>query len=137
MIYKLFKKWMLIPEFIRFFLIGGVNTVIGYSIFVIATFLIGKEHYQICVAIQWIISSITSYINQKIFVFGTKGNYLPEYLKCCSTWVLSYFVNAMTMEIFVKYLALNVYISQFISLFIASFVTYVLFKIYAFRVKNN
>ena len=36
---KLYNKWCTIPDFIRFVLIGGVNTVIAYSIFAIALLL--------------------------------------------------------------------------------------------------
>lgn len=136
MIYNLYEKWQKIPQFFRFLFIGGINTLIGYTIFVIAILLLGQIHYQICVALQWVLSSVTSYINQKIFVFGTKGNYLKEYIKCCSTWALSYCINAISLEIFVRYLIKNVYISQIISMVLASIVTYFLFKYFAFKNKQ-
>ena len=125
--------WCKLPDKLRFLLVGGYNAAFSYIIFAIALFILGQEHYQICVALQWIISSVFSFINQKIFVFCTKGNWLKEYLKCCTTWLVSYFLNAVILELIVKYVSKNVYVDQLVSIFIVSVVTYVLFKYFAFR----
>ncbi len=128
-----YEKWCKIPDKIRFLFIGGVNAAISYIIFAIAVYLLGQGHYQLCVILQWTISSVFSYFNQKFFVFCTKENYLHEYLKCCSTWAVSYFINVIILELLVKFAIKNVYISQFISIFLVSVVTYVLFKYFAFK----
>ena len=125
--------WFRLPDFVRFILIGGVNAVISYIIFVIAALILGQGHYQICVALQWILSSFISYLNQKFFVFCTKGNYVKEYLKCCSTWAVSYLLNVIIIEITVRFLIKNVYIAQFVSLAIVSVSTYLMFKVFAFK----
>ncbi len=133
---KLYNNWLKIDDKIRFIFIGGVNAGISYVIFVLLILILGKEHHQICVAGQWILSSFSSYLNQKFFVFNTRGNYLNEYLKCCSTWVISYILNVIVLELLVKFVLKNVYISQLLSIFIVSVVTYVLFKYFAFRAQN-
>lgn len=125
--------WFRLSKFFRFLIIGSLNAGISYIIFVLAVFLLGETHYQLCVALQWALSSVISYFNQKFFVFGTVGNYLKEYLKCCSTWVISYFLNVIILEIFVKFLHANIYLSQFLSIGIVSLVTYFLFKFFAFK----
>ena len=132
----LYKKWFKIPDKIRFLFIGGLNAVISYFIFVLAVFVIGDKYYQICAALQWGISSIFSFVNQKVFVFGTKGNWIREYLKCCATWLISYIMNALILEVLVKYCRMNVYLAQILSIFSVSVLTYVLFKYFAFRVKK-
>ncbi len=128
-----YNRWCLIPDKIRFLFIGGLNAAFSYIIFAIAVYLIGQEHYQICVALQWAISSVFSFVNQKLFVFCTKGHWLREYIKCCTTWIVSYAVNALILEIIVRYATKNVYVGQFVSILLAAVVTYVLFKYYAFR----
>ncbi len=130
------EKWFEIPDKIRFLIIGGINAGISYIIFILAVLLIGDKYYQICAALQWIISSFFSFTNQKIFVFCTKGNWVREYLKCCTTWLISYLMNALLLEALVKYCDLNVYIAQILSIFSVSVLTYVLFKYFAFRVKK-
>lgn len=136
-ILNLYHKWCTISDKIRFLLVGGFNAAFSYIIFAIAIFLIGQEHYQLCVALQWIISSVFSFVNQKIFVFCTKGHWLKEYFKCCTTWIVSYICNAIILEIIVKFITKNVYIGQIASIFIASMVTYILFKYFAFKHHHN
>ena len=129
-------KWCEIPDKIRFLFIGGINAAISYVIFALALLCLGESYYQVCVILQWTISSVFSYLNQKFFVFCTKGNYLNEYLKCCSTWAVSYLLNVIILELLVRFAIKNVYLSQFISIFLVSVVTYVLFKYFAFRIKK-
>lgn len=136
MLVKLYQKWCKLPDKLRFLLVGGVNAAISYMIFALAIWIIGPAHYQVCVILQWTISSVFSYFNQKFFVFCTQGNYLKEYLKCCSTWAVSYLLNVVILEGLVRFAVKNVYLSQFISIFLVSVVTYVLFKYFAFKVKN-
>lgn len=134
---NLMYMWLKIPRFMRFLIIGSVNAGISYIIYAICVLIFGTQHYQLCVTLQWVLSSFTSYFNQKFFVFCTKGNYVKEYLKCCSTWAVSYILNVVILEIMVRYLIKNVYIAQFICLFLVSIATYILFKFFAFRVKSN
>lgn len=129
--------WFGIDDKIRFLIIGAVNAAISYAIFAAALYLIGQNRYQICVALQWGISSIFSYLNQKFFVFCTKGNYVKEYLKCCTTWLVSYLINVLILEALMKFVLKNAYIAQFISIFLVSVITYVLFKYFAFKKPNS
>lgn len=129
----MFKKWCLIPDKIRFLLVGGYNAAFSYIIFALAIHFIGEAHYQLCVALQWLISSVFSFTNQKLFVFCTKGNWIQEYFKCCTTWVISYICNAIVLEILVRFVTKNVYVGQIFSLLCAAVVTYILFKHFAFK----
>ncbi len=125
--------WFKLPDVIRFLIIGSINALISYLIYALFVFILGNNFYQLCVFLQWSLSSVISYFNQKFFVFCTKGNYLKEYLKCCTTWAISYFLNVIILEIFVRYFIKNVYIAQFIALFVVSVSTYILFKCFAFK----
>ena len=129
------KNWFNYPDFIRFLIIGCINAGISYLIFVAAVLILGTEHYRFCTFLQWVISSVISYLNQKFLVFGTRGNYINEYLKCCSTWCIGYVFNLIILEIFVRFVFKNVFISQFISMALVSCLTYLLFKLFAFKQK--
>ena len=133
---KIYNSWLKIDDKIRFVLIGGVNAAVSYVIFVLLILILGETHHQICVAGQWVLSSFISYLNQKFFVFNTRGNYIAEYLKCCSTWAVSYVLNVIILELLIRYLLKNVFVAQFISLFVVSVVTYILFKYFAFKEKD-
>ena len=63
-------------------------------------------------------------------------NIIKQYCKCCITWTISYVINAIILEIFVKKLVLNVYIAQILATLFCAIFTYILFKTFAFRRKT-
>ena len=130
---KRIKSWYRISDKIRFALVGCVNAGIMYFIYAVFVLILGEKLYQAALIFAWILSSLTSFFMHKIFVFCSKGNIFKEYMKCCSTWVISYGINAIFLEALVKYLKLNVYISQIIAPAIAGIFTYFIFKKFAFK----
>lgn len=127
------RLWFKLPEKLRFLLVGGFNTVVSYLMFAGFLMLLGDKHYQISLLLAWAISSIISFTTQKIFVWQTTGNWIKEYIKCCLSWSVGYAINALTLEIFVKMLQLNVYVGQGIAIVLTTVVTYILFKYFAFK----
>ncbi|MCM1003728.1 MAG: GtrA family protein [Candidatus Gastranaerophilales bacterium] len=127
------KYWFSLSDKIRFLLIGAFNAGLSYIMYSTLVFLLGAEAYQIALALAWVISSVTSFTTQRLFVFNVKGNIFKQYCKCCTTWVFSYMINAGLLEMFVKKLHLNVYIAQIIATLIAAVFTYILFKKFAFK----
>ena len=125
--------WFKLSDKFRFAIIGCVNAAFCYLLY--ATFInfLGKGYYQPALALAWTISSITSFITHKYLVFRTRGKLLKEYLKCCSTWLISYFLNALILEFLVSIIKINVYMSQIIAPAIAGIFTYFMFKKIAFK----
>lgn len=126
-------NWFKIHDAIRYFIIGSMNAGISYLIFAIAILILGEPNHQICIALQWGLSSFISYFNQKFLVFNTRGNYIKEYTKCCATWFAGYLLNAFLIEIFLKYTPVNIYVSEAIAMLSAAVFTYVIFKICVFK----
>ena len=132
---NLYNKWCLLPDKLRFLLVGGFNVCFSYLLYILFIYLLGEQYYQICVALQWSVSSVFSFFNQKVFVFCTKGRWVSEYLKCCTSWLISYTVNALVLEFVVHNVTDNVYIGQIISVMLAAVVTYNLLKRFAFKIR--
>ena len=129
------KYWFKISDKIRFLLVGGFNAGVSYIIYSTICLILGAHAYQIALALAWAISSVVSFTTQKFLVFKGGGNWTKEYIKCCTTWFFSYLINAGLLEIFVKYLHINVFIAQIFATLAAAIFTYFLFKKFAFRVK--
>lgn len=127
------EHWFKLDDKIRYILVGGFNFGVSYLIYVLFCRILGVEYYQYALALSWILSSVISFMTQKYFVFKGGKNWIKEYLKCCSTWAVSYFVNAILLEIFVKQFILNVYLSQFLATTSVAIITYILFKKFAFK----
>ena len=131
--YRLWNFWLRLPEQLRFVLIGGFNTLAAYLIFMLCLLLWGEGRYQVCLAAAWVLSSFLSFSLMKIFVFCSTGGWCAEYVKCAASWVMSYAVNALVLELAVAGWQWNVCMAQAFPVVIYTCVTYLLFKYFAFR----
>lgn len=125
--------WFRLSDKIRFLLVGGFNAGVSYVIYSLLCILYSADFYQKALAITWCVCSVISFCTQKFFVFRGKGVWIKEYLKCCTTWVVSYSINAGLLEIFVKKIGLNVFVAQIFATLSAAVFTYIMFKKFAFR----
>lgn len=130
------EYWFKLPDKIRFLIIGGFNAGVSYLIYSAFCLVMGESAYQIALAMAWAISSVVSYTTQKFLVFQANGNWVKEYLKCCTTWFFSYLINAGLLEFIVKILHLNVFVAQIVATLAAAVFTYIFFKKFAFRKKE-
>ena len=130
------EYWFKLSDKIRFLFVGGFNAGVSYLIYSAFCLVLGDSAYQIALAFAWAISSIVSYTTQKFLVFEGKGNWVKEYLKCCTTWFFSYLINAGLLEFIVKILHLNVFVAQIVATIVSAIFTYVFFKKFAFRKKE-
>ena len=130
------EYWFKLSDKIRFLFVGGFNAGVSYLIYSAFCLVLGDSAYQIALALAWAISSIVSYTTQKFLVFEGKGNWIKEYLKCCTTWFFSYLINAGLLEFIVKILHLNVFVAQIVATIVSAIFTYVFFKKFAFRKKE-
>ena len=129
--------WFKLSDKIRFLVVGGFNAGVSYLIYSAFCLILGETAYQIALALAWTISSVISYTTQKFLVFKGKGNWVKEYLKCCTTWFFSYLINAGLLELIVKILHLNVFIAQIVATLAAAIFTYIFFKKFAFKTAKN
>ena len=122
----LFKIFFKLPEKLRFILIGGFNTVFGFSLFTLLYFLLGtKIHYLIILIFNHLIAVSISYLMLKFFVFCTKGNYLREFINCHITYLLIITLNMFFLYAMVDVFKQNILFSQlFITFFLVIFSYY-------------
>lgn len=133
MMKKISNFWFSLSDKIRFLFVGGFNFAFSYFLFVALLGIVGKEHYQLNLVLSWILSSFVSYSTQRFFVFCSHGNIIKEYCKCFVSWMVSYAINAILLEVNVSILHMNVYLAQFIAVGTAAVATYFMFKFFAFN----
>jgi putative flippase GtrA len=106
-------RWIPSPRFLRYLLVGGWNTVFGYSMFAGIFFLVHKVqipkpnvYWQILTAqvVSIPINITVSYLGYKLIVFKTKGNYLKEWLKSVAVYGTSFLPGLVLLPLVVKLL---------------------------------
>ena len=133
---RLYRYWMTYPQKLRFLLVGGYNTVFSYALFVALLWFMGGEHEQLALALSFTLSSINSFLTQKIYVFATAGDWKVEFMKCLGTWGMSYLINATVLWVLVDCLSVNPYIAQAYTIIFLTVFSWIMLKHFAFK-KNG
>uniref|UniRef100_B1XTF3 GtrA family protein n=1 Tax=Polynucleobacter necessarius subsp. necessarius (strain STIR1) TaxID=452638 RepID=B1XTF3_POLNS len=99
---------------LRFLIAGGVNTLIGLSVYPILYFFlepIGFGYIEVLLIAQLICITF-SFITSKYFVFKTKGNSHKEYIKFFIFYGFYGALNLLCLPFFVEVLKITPIISQ-------------------------
>lgn len=134
MLSKLLTFFFSFRQELRFFLVGGANTVIGLAFF--AGFFLLLEDLWIPSFILYFSSffSITiSFFTLKHLVFRSNGKFIKEYPRTFIVQVLSLALNGIFLDLIVVSWKIHPLIAQpFLILFIAM-MTYFAHKFYSFK----
>ena len=128
---------MLSPQKLRYLVVGGTNTVIGYVIGVgiyklffdhLNIFLIGLISNILCISI--------SFFTYKVFVFKTKGRWIIEYCKAYFVYGGVAIVGILVLWIFVDIIKMDIWITQVLVITSAVLVSYIGHSRFTFH-RNN
>ncbi len=130
---RLYRYWMAYPQKLRFLLVGGYNTVFSYALFAVLLWVMAGRHEQIALLLSFAISSVNSFLTQKIYVFATVGGWKAEFIKCLGTWGLSYLINASLLWGLVDCIGVNPYIGQACAVIFLTVFSWIMLKHFAFK----
>ena len=130
-----------IIDFIKFGLVGVVNTFTSYGI-VNTCFYVFHIHEQISNLIAFLISVIVSFTLNSIFVFKKKPKSIKDLLYTLGKTYMSYaftglFLTAILIEIECNKIGIPLYIASFMNLIITVPINFILNKFWAFRKKKE
>ncbi|MBQ9971772.1 MAG: GtrA family protein [Elusimicrobiaceae bacterium] len=121
-----------VPEqFIRFLIIGTLNTAFAYGLY--ALFIFVGCHYALAVFLSTVIGICFSFKTLGAFVFDNPDNRLI--FKFFSVYVVCYFVNVGILKLLTGSGMQNLYLAGLISSFLVALVSFFLNKFVVFRRK--
>lgn len=140
--------WFKQNEKLRFLLVGGFNTATSFLIYyVFLYFTSGRE--QLSLFLMNLININISIATMRYYVFRSTGNFLKEYTKAFSSYIVLYFVNMGLLAFFVRivhiseHLAtdnflldipnLNKAVAQICCICIITIITFFVHKYFSFR----
>jgi putative flippase GtrA len=96
-----------LPEFVRYVLVGGFNTVFGYGVFALLNWLftgLSSYSYMYAALLANLITVTVAFLGYKWIVFRTRGNYLVEWIRCVGVYSGSIFIGLAGLPILVSLL---------------------------------
>jgi putative flippase GtrA len=123
-------------ERVRFVLIGGINTVAGYALFVAFELSVGHTiGYLGSLYASYAIATLLAFYLHRRFTFrvSKSGRVLVDFLRFQSVYVVSLIVNSVMLPLFVEWLGMNALLAQGIIVVITTAISYVGHKWFSFR----
>ena len=96
-----------LPQFVRYILSGGLNTIFSYGIFALLNWSLrglGSYSYMYAAVLANFIAITVSFLGYKWFVFRTQGNYLREWIRCFGVYGGSALIGLVGLPILVPIL---------------------------------
>ncbi len=138
------ESWESILQFVKFGMVGALNTVLSYLIIVSLIFLLHKTSLQdemckyIANVIAFIITVFISFMLNRSFVFtleeGEERSFVKSLLKCyASYFTTGILLNSILLYVWVDLLGISEYIAPLLNLIISIPINFILNKIWAFK----
>ena len=126
------KLWSV--RFIRFLIVGGINSLFGYSIFSIFILILGQNHYAIALLVATILGVLFNFFTTGRIVFKNRDQKLL--FKFFGVYGITYLVNLLFLKIFDSY-HVNILIAAAILILPVAILSYFLNRALVFRGKTT
>jgi putative flippase GtrA len=129
-------KRLLADERVRFVIVGGANTVIGYGLFAGLQLAFGHViGYIGSLYIASVIATIIAFVLHRRFTFRVTGNVVQDFLRFASVYAISLAINTAVLPILVEVVHLDPLIAQAVTIVITTLLSYTGHKLFSFRRK--
>lgn len=120
---------------VRFVLVGGINTVVGYGLFALFLLLFGRliGYLGSLVAAYAIAAVIAFTLHRRITFQIRDGRVLVEFARYAGVTAISLLLNAAILALLVELAHWNPYVAQALSLVTTTIVSYLGHKWFTFR----
>ncbi len=135
------EKWGWIVQFIKFSIVGVVNTLIDLGVYYFCLYVL-NFHYQLATLFGFVVSVTNAYFMNGFFVFtdGGKKDFsekLKTYLKTVSGYASTYLLSVFLMWLWVDVLKIPEGIAPLLRLVITVPLNYVINKFWTFKKKEK
>lgn len=118
---------------VRFLIVGGINTAVGYGAFAVCIFV--GMHYIAAHVAATVIGTTCSYILNKYFTFRQYKKSAAEVFRFVLVYALSFMTGVMFLYIMVSKLSLNAYAAGMANLVFTTIISWFGHKYFSFRTK--
>ncbi len=126
---------LLADERVRFLLVGGINTLVGYGLFALFQWSLGRSiGYLGSLVASYAIATVIAFSLHRKFTFRVRsGQPFIDFARYAGVTAISLLLNAGILALFVEVAHWNPYFAQALSLITTTVVSYVGHKWFSFR----
>ncbi len=117
---------------IRFLIVGGINTIVGYGVF--AFFIWVGLHYFFANVLSTTIAVANSYILNKYFTFKQPKKSAAEAVRFVSVYIISFILGNVILYILVDRLSVTPYLAGLCNLVFTTLISWFGHKYFSFKI---
>lgn len=128
---------LLADQRVRFLMVGGTNTVVGFVLYSVLWLTLGHViTYFGALYGSYALASILAFFLYRRFVFHVSGNAWAMFVRFQSVYIVSLVINTLALPLLIEVLHWNPLVAQFAITFVTTMVSYVGHKFFSFRRKK-
>ncbi|MDR2723191.1 MAG: GtrA family protein [Cellulomonadaceae bacterium] len=124
---------------VRFLMVGGFNTVLGYVLFVLFNTLIGDRAgrfgYMLALVCSYAVAIFVAFLLHRTFVFKVRGHFWKDLGRFIIVNIFGFGLNALLLPTIVTLTGLHANYAQAAAAMIVAVVSYLGHKHFSFRRK--
>lgn len=121
---------------VRFIIVGGVNTLVGYTVFaVLTTSVFGtlRFGYLLSLLVSYAVAIVLAFLLYRRFVFAVSGRWWLDFVRFVSVYMLAIGINFLALPALVELVGLHPLVSQAMVLVATTLLSFVGHKLFSFR----
>ena len=116
---------------IRFLIVGGINTAVGYGTFAVLVFC--GLHYIAAHVVATVVGTACSYILNKYFTFKQYKKSFAEVCRFVLVYITSFISGIVILYVMVTLMSLNAYFAGMLNLVFTTLISWFGHKYFSFR----
>jgi putative flippase GtrA len=125
---------LLADQRVRFLIVGGINTIVGYGLFVLIQWLFGAViSYFGSILIAHLFASMLAFTLYRRWVFKAGRTVVVDFLRFQVVYLVPLAANLLALPILVAGVGLNVYLAQALIVVVSTIVSFLGHKYFSFR----
>lgn len=123
-------------QFIRYLLVGTINTVFGYVIIFLAMYILGWSPVS-SNTLGYSIALLISFVLNRTFTFKSTGRQSSELLKFIAVFIFAFGANLVVLYVSIKFLLIHEAASQIIAGIFYVIISYLMNKYLVFHSESD
>ncbi len=123
----------------RFLVIGGINTVVGYGLYVVLDLFVFHNipfGYILSLLISYTVAIVLAFVLYRRFVFKVTGHVWSDFAKFVTVYLAAIAVNFFALPILIELVGLNSLLAQALVLVVTTLMSFFGHRGFSFRRKN-
>ena len=119
-------------EQFRFLVVAGINTALGFGLFVGAVWVLGESLYGLALIISHVVASTVAFVLYRRMVFFVRGRVATDFLRFQAVYLVALFCNGVLLYLGVEVLGLRPIPCQVFSLALVGIGSYFAHRFFSF-----